>query len=157
MSQISHLLRMFAYDDWANREVIANLSAIPEGPPQDALRLIAHVLGAESIWLNRIEGRPDGPVWPGLDLTQCLAEAVRLEDAWKKLLNRIGEAGLEAPVHYVNSKGEAYDSRVEDILQHVLFHSHYHRGQVARAVRAAGHAPAYTDYIHAVRQAHLRA
>jgi len=31
-------------------------------------------------------------------------------------------------------------------------HSTYHRGQIASAVREAGGAPAYTDYIHAVRQ-----
>jgi uncharacterized damage-inducible protein DinB len=31
-------------------------------------------------------------------------------------------------------------------------HSGYHRGQIAAAVRESGGEPAYTDYIHAVRQ-----
>jgi uncharacterized damage-inducible protein DinB len=34
-------------------------------------------------------------------------------------------------------------------------HSAYHRGQVALEMRAAGHQPAYTDFIHAVRQGFL--
>jgi uncharacterized damage-inducible protein DinB len=41
---------------------------------------------------------------------------------------------------------------VEDILTHVLLHSAYHRGQIASQTRAAGGTPAYTDFIHAVRQ-----
>ena len=35
---------------------------------------------------------------------------------------------------------------------HVVIHSAYHRGQIASDVRASGGVPAYTDYIHAVRQ-----
>ena len=41
---------------------------------------------------------------------------------------------------------------MEDILTHVLLHSAYHRGQIASQVRAGGEQPAYTDFIHAVRQ-----
>jgi uncharacterized damage-inducible protein DinB len=41
---------------------------------------------------------------------------------------------------------------VGDILTHVVAHSAYHRGQIAAAVRAAGGAPAYTDFIHAARR-----
>jgi len=38
---------------------------------------------------------------------------------------------------------------------HVTIHSAYHRGQIASDVRSAGQEPAYTDYIHAVRQRFL--
>jgi uncharacterized damage-inducible protein DinB len=38
------------------------------------------------------------------------------------------------------------------MLVHTVLHSAYHRGQVAAEVRAAGGEPAYTDFIHAVRQ-----
>jgi uncharacterized damage-inducible protein DinB len=44
---------------------------------------------------------------------------------------------------------------VEEILTHVTIHSAYHRGQIASDVRSAGLEPAYTDYIHAVRQRFL--
>ena len=53
---------------------------------------------------------------------------------------------------YTNSRGEAWTSTVEEILTHVVIHSAYHRGQIASDVRASGGVPAYTDYIHAVRQ-----
>jgi uncharacterized damage-inducible protein DinB len=31
-------------------------------------------------------------------------------------------------------------------------HSAYHRGQIATQMRTAGYLPAYTDFIHGVRQ-----
>ena len=59
---------------------------------------------------------------------------------------------LDDKVEYRNSKGESWSSSVEDILAHVLLHSAYHRGQIALQMRSSGIAPAYTDFIHAVRQ-----
>ena len=67
-------------------------------------------------------------------------------------LSAIGSGGLRAKVEYRNSKGEAFSSQVEDVLMHVILHSAYHRGQIAMEMRAAGVEPAYTDFIHAVRQ-----
>ena len=45
-----------------------------------------------------------------------------------------------------------YDSLVRDILTHVFMHSAYHRGQIAVDMRQNGVTPAYTDFIHGVRQ-----
>lgn len=148
---IDHFRKMFSYNAWANREVLTNLETFPGAVPADALRLISHVVGAEALWLDRIRQRPSGPVWPESDLKVCSQKAVEMDPSWKGYLAALTPTDLGPVVEYVNSKGEKYSSRVEDILIHVLFHSHYHRGQVARSVRAAGHAPAYTDYIHAVR------
>jgi uncharacterized damage-inducible protein DinB len=55
----------------------------------------------------------------------------------------------------VNSKGEPWRSAVGDVLDHVLLHGAYHRGQIASDLRAAGCEPAYTDFIHAVRSGRL--
>ena len=63
---------------------------------------------------------------------------------------------LAATVTYQNSKGETWSSRKDDILMHVITHSVYHRGQVAAAVRAAGFTPAYTDFIHSIRQGFVK-
>ena len=73
-----------------------------------------------------------------------------LTRSWKELLSRTDI--LDRSVHYTNSKGEAYDSLVGDILTHVFMHSAYHRGQIAADMRQNGVTPAYTDFIHGVRQ-----
>jgi uncharacterized damage-inducible protein DinB len=72
--------------------------------------------------------------------------------AWRNLLSAASDEDLVRPVHYTNSKGETYTSTVADIMMHVAMHSAYHRGQIASDMRAAGVEPAYTDFIHAVRQ-----
>ena len=61
-------------------------------------------------------------------------------------------AGLSRSLAYKNSKGESFTSQKQDVLLHVVMHSAYHRGQIAADMRAAGFTPAYTDFVHAVRQ-----
>jgi uncharacterized damage-inducible protein DinB len=149
---LDYLHRLFAYDDWANREVLAALRNAPN-PPARSLKLIAHVLSAERLWLARInQENPSLPVWPELTLAQCEAEANKLGVSWSSYLDDCEESRLSRQIKYVNSKGESWTGQIDDILLHVITHSAYHRGQIASDMRAAGLTPAYTDFIYAVRQ-----
>ena len=151
MDIVDYLHRLFAYDDWANREVLAALRNAPN-PPARSLKLIAHILSAEGLWLARInQEKPSLPVWPELALAQCEAEGDALGTSWRSYLEECKEAGLSHQIRYVNSKGETWSSQVDDVLFHVITHSAYHRGQIASDMRAAGLTPAYTDFIHAIR------
>ena len=152
MDILDYLHRLFAYDDWANREVLAAVRSATN-PPARSSKLIAHILSAEGLWLARLKQQETAlPVWPELTLAECDTEAERLRISWMSYLEKCGAPGLSAEIKYVNSKGESWTSRVDDILLHVITHSAYHRGQVARDMRAAGLTPAYTDFIHGVRQ-----
>jgi uncharacterized damage-inducible protein DinB len=147
-----HLRRQFAYDAWANREVLATLSASAR-PTARPLQLLAHILSAERLWLERIRKQPQSlPVWPDFTLEQCEAQIAELARLWGEYLSQLSDAELSEKVTYKNSKGEPWTSTVEDILTHVVLHSAYHRGQIATQVRAGGEQPAYTDFIHAARQ-----
>jgi uncharacterized damage-inducible protein DinB len=59
----------------------------------------------------------------------------------------LDEAALERQVHYSNTAGAEFDSRIGDIMMHVLLHCAYHRGQVALLLRTAGAEPEPTDFI----------
>ena len=145
------ILRLFAYDHWANHEALISLTDAGS-PPPGAVRRIAHIVAAEVLWLARLERRPAPlAVWPELSLSQCATWLGDVEAQWKRYVAGLRPARLADRVEYTNSKGEAFASTVEDILTHVVIHSAYHRGQIAAEVRAAGHQPAYTDFIHAVR------
>jgi uncharacterized damage-inducible protein DinB len=147
--------RLFEYDAWANREALLSLTDAGSPPPA-ALKRMAHIIAAEVLWLARVEHRPSPlAVWPELQLSQCATWLGDVEPAWHRYLAGLTPARLAARVEYVNSKGEPFSSTVEDILTHVVIHSAYHRGQIAADVRAAGHQPAYTDFIHAVRTGHV--
>ena len=148
--------RMFAYDRWANRECLSAMGAA-KSISADTLARMAHILSAQKLWLERIQKQPQSmKVWPTSTLQECQALAEELESPWQTYLERIGNqfapGSPNDQVEYRNSKGELWSSGVEDILTHVLFHSAYHRGQIALQMRASGSEPASTDFIHAVRQ-----
>lgn len=150
MSQMARFRRMFEHAAWANTTVLA---ALQDGPaPDKACAWLAHLVGAERLWLARLQHEPATmPVWPDLDLAACGQEFPALATAWQEYLETLDDEALEDGIGYRNSKGEFWTSTVGDILSHVLLHAHYHRGQIASAQREAGGTPAYTDYIHAVR------
>ena len=152
MELLEHLRRQFAYDEWANREVLAGLKATAN-PPLRPRQLLAHILSAERLWLERLRKQPQSlPVWPDFTLDQCEEQTADVAQRWRNFLSQLSPAGLSETVVYKNTKGEPWTSTVEDILTHVVLHSAYHRGQIASLVRAGGEQPAYTDFIHAVRQ-----
>ena len=141
--------RLFAHLDWADRRALDMLGATADA---DALRRLAHVLAVEELWLARLEGRtPAHPAWPALDLDACRALADGNRARWEAYLGALTPAALAGDVAYVNSAGQPFRSRVEDVLLQVLLHGQYHRGQVALLVRAAGGEPPGTDYIAFVR------
>jgi len=152
MNLKDHYLRMFSYDQWANRECLFALRANGSGNPK-VLRLVAHIASAEKLWLERILRQPQSmAVWPSSTVGECAALVHSVAEEWKRFLDQTAPEGFGEEIQYTNSKGEPWTSCVEDILTHVLMHSAYHRGQIALEMRAAGLEPAYTDFIHAVRQ-----
>jgi uncharacterized damage-inducible protein DinB len=152
---IDRLLRLFDYDDWANRETLRSLVAV-SAPPETSRRRMAHILGTEWLWLARLKGKKSPmPVWPDLTFEQCGQETERLRAAWREHFAGLTEESFSRRVAYVNSKGEPWESAAGDMLEHTVMHSVYHRGQIASDLRAAGFEPAYTDFIHAVRQGYV--
>jgi uncharacterized damage-inducible protein DinB len=145
------LERMIRYDIWANRETV---SALRQGsPPLKSLRWMSHIIGAEFLWVARIQGRPSPlTVWPELSVDECAGRVEELSTLLPDILRDRDPVALRRAVSYTNSKGEAWTSTVGEILTHVTIHSAYHRGQIASDMRSAGQEPAYTDYIHAIRQ-----
>jgi len=152
MELLDHFRRHFTYDEWANREVLAGLRASAQSATRP-LQLLAHILSAERLWLERLKQQPQTfPVWPDFTLDQCEQKITELAQLWREYLAQLSPTELSKKISYQNSKGEPYTSTVEDVVTHVALHSAYHRGQIASLMRAAGEQPAYTDFIHPVRQ-----
>jgi len=149
---LDYLRRLFVYDDWANREIVDGISALPTSLPR-SVRCLAHILSAEKLWWERIAKQPQSlPVWPEFTASECSVLSAEMASVWKNYFARATEEDLAALVTYKNSKGESWSSRVDDILMHVAMHGAYHRGQIAADTRQAGQVSAYTDFIHGVRQ-----
>lgn len=143
--QVEHMI-------WADRRVLDAVRGLTPAPP-GAVRILAHLLAAEEIWLLRVEGADSSaqPVWPDDDLAACGARARRVHEAWMSWMDRVPPpAGT--PVRYRNSAGTPFSHAADEILTHVFLHGAHHRGQLLRAIREAGGTPPGVDYITFVRE-----
>jgi uncharacterized damage-inducible protein DinB len=149
---LEQLRRLFDHAEWANAHVIAALESQPVAP--DIVELFAHVLGAEEVWLSRLEERPGKlAVWPTLTMAQLSDAAQSNAASYRAYLDRLTPDDLPREVAYKNSAGQAFSTPIVDILTHVAMHGTYHRGQVALRIRRDGGTPAPTDFIAFVRGA----
>ena len=152
MDILEHFRRQFSYNLWANGEVLSRIKQVrPES--NRPLELLGHILSAERLWLERIRHHPQTlPVWPELSVERCDSQVAAMARSWNDYFADLPLSGLTEEIAYQNTKGEPWSNTVHDILTHVLLHSAYHRGQIASIMRISGAQPAYTDFIHAVRQ-----
>lgn len=151
---VDAIQRLFAHAAWADDLVQRALEAAGDRAPSRAVELYAHVLGAELVWLARLEGSAaDTAVWPEATPGHLAPLARSCRERYASLLAGLDEAGAAREVRYVNSAGRAFTSRVDDILLHVALHGVNHRGQVSLLLRQAGLEPVPTDYIAWVRGA----
>jgi uncharacterized damage-inducible protein DinB len=147
---LDHYRRQMRYDEWANRETLSSLRTGGQAPPPaKATRLMAHIVGAQSVWLDRLHARQARTaVWPEMTPDQILPAMVAIGAEWSAFLE---DVDFNRAIHYENSRGERWSSTTMDVIAHVVNHGTYHRGQIAMALREAGLAPACTDWIHASR------
>ncbi|WP_216319424.1 DinB family protein [Deinococcus aestuarii] len=153
MTALGFLSRSLAHTDWGDRRVLEALRQAPT-PPPEAVRLLAHVLAAEHVWLRRLRGEDAGgtPIWPDADLEACGERLTLNGQAYRDLLETLTDARLDEVVTYPNSTGRVFHTSVGDILHHVFAHGAYHRGQIALTMRQAGLEPVNTDLITFVRE-----
>ena len=139
--------RMWDHAAWADALLLSALEAM-QPPPPLAWREYAHVLGAESVWLDRLLGRKARfPVWPELSSADASALATSLRKEYADYVATLQPDTLDTRVAYVNSAGQSFETAVSDILLQVFLHGQYHRGKINLMLRQAGMPPTPTDYI----------
>lgn len=141
-----HFIRLFNYNDWANERCFHSFKEINAGKPA---KLFSHIIASQNIWLSRVllkESNPFSP-WTEFPDDELLKLAKKSSINWQNFLNRTEDKSLDKLIKYQNSKGENFEVKISEIINHVINHSAYHRGQIASLVRLNGGNPAVTDYI----------
>lgn len=139
------------YNIWANREAYLNLKKNNLLAPE-CKRLLSHIVAAEFLWIARLkEEKEKMDVWPEQDIKHIGMQLENLSIIWDEIESNLPIMNLDKEISYTNSKGEVFINSIGDILGHVFLHSSYHRGQIALIMRELGGEPAYTDYIHSIR------
>lgn len=143
--------KLWAHIAWADETLLRALEAGTPSP--EILREYAHILGADEIWLARLEQRASRtPVWPTLPLDEVTTLAQTLHQDYRTFLATLNQQRLDQVIAYTNTAGSSFENSIRDILIHVALHAQYHRGKVNLLLRQAGMAPASTDYIAFLRE-----
>ncbi|SDC90841.1 Uncharacterized damage-inducible protein DinB (forms a four-helix bundle) [Paenibacillus sp. UNCCL117] len=145
--------QMFAHLEWANAKIAKALRAGGEEQAQ-ALKLFAHTLGAERVWLTRIRGEDSSAlaIWPELDMAACESLMEINAQGFRDVLEQADERQLAEEIVYRNSAGTQYRTVLADILLHTALHGMYHRGQINHLLRLGNLEPASVDYILYARE-----
>lgn len=154
---------LFAYNSWASDRIFEAVSPLPaenyfkdlKGSHGGIHGTLTHLVGAEKIWLSRWVGRPDATLLKAEEVTsladlRSIWEVVGRETA--AFLSKMNERKLQETLSTTTSKGVQYTQTYQQMFQHVVNHSTYHRGQIAAMMRQVGAAPVATDLIAFYRQ-----
>ena len=157
MESLDSFRQLFEYDYWANQEVLRSVGAL-NSPAERVLKIAGHIVGAQRVWLGRLEtpGTATPAPWPLMSLEEANAAVTEMHQRWKTYLDQLPPERLEEDLVHRNSKGAEFRVPVRDVLTQLVMHSAYHRGQIAAAIREAGGQPAATDYIVYARRQRMK-
>lgn len=152
------LRSLFAFNAWANLRILEACAALtPEqftapapssfANVHDTLR---HIMGVEWLYLERLHGRNPTSLLPGETFANLAAMTTRWQGIKKGLEDYIRDSDFGDPeriLEYTNMQGKPFRYPLRVLLQHVVNHGTYHRGQVVTQLRELGVKPLSTDLL----------
>lgn len=154
---------LMSYNYWANARVLRAAARI--SPEQftapflvsfGSLRgSLAHVLGAEIVWRQRIQSgvSPTGLVPEGdfPALAELEARWAVEERTLRAIVDGLEDNGAAREIRYRNSRGEDLHNPLWQILSHVVNHGTQFRGEAAVILTQLGQSPGDLDMIYFIR------
>jgi uncharacterized damage-inducible protein DinB len=153
---LQDVFTLYEYNRWANGRTLeaaekldatALMKNLGNSFPS-ARDTLAHILGAEWIWLRRWKGESPAKLllvseFPTVASLRERFGAVDVERG--TFLASLTEERLQHPFDYKDLAGNAYRLPVIQTMQHVVNHGTYHRGQITTMLRQLGATPIGTD------------
>jgi uncharacterized damage-inducible protein DinB len=150
---VEYFTKLFQYNRWANSHILQTLEDMP-GPDREILKLYAHILAAQRIWLRRLRHQEYLSMsgWPDDTFAEC-KELSRASDAeWVAFLDEFVEGGLDKWLEFTDTEGMVCAITYRDALTHVVNHGSHHRAQIALLMRKVGIAPPRMDFADFARE-----
>lgn len=155
---IKTLRTLFEFNSWADQRTLESCAPLmPEQFTRDlsssfhSVRdTLVHIFGAEWLWLERWQGRmPTALPWAP-DFPDYASVSARWSDVHRDLhqfVTRLTQEDIERSFEVRTTAGGLYTQPLWQMMQHVVNHGSYHRGQVATMRRQLDAKPASTDLI----------
>ncbi len=148
---------LYGYTKWANELAFdATLALSPEqmmrqvGGSFPSLRdTWAHMASADWVWLCRWTGDSPKtwPAWASGPIAEVREEWRRIHARRDDFLATLRDTDLSMEIGFTRLNGDPDRARLDFLLQHVVNHATYHRGQVATQIRMVGGVPPATDLL----------
>lgn len=149
---------LYEYNSWANHRTLDSCATLTreqftrdfESSFRSVRDTLAHIYGAEWIWLERWNERVPAALPSAADFPDLQTLRVKWAEHDRNLrayVNALTPATLQRAIKYKNTRGTPYEGPIEPMLAHVINHSTYHRGQVVTLLRQLGSTPVTTDLI----------
>jgi len=154
---------LFDFNFWATNRLFTVLEGLTEeqyardlGSSHGGVKgTLAHILASHEMWFSRWQGNPS-PTTIDANGGPTLAEAKQfwneIQQKLTAFVNGLSEDDLQKPIRYTNTKGETYSTPLVQMMQHLVNHATYHRGQIVTMLRQLGVKPTNTDMIFYFRQ-----
>ena len=158
MLDAKEVRRLYDYNAWANRRVLAAAAALGHeqftrdlGSSHCSLRdTLVHAMAAEWIYLRRWHGESPRSMLDPAEFPDLAAVRARWEEIERQLsefIDTVTDDSLTRVIAYTNTRGEVWRYTLADMLRHVVNHSTYHRGQVTTLLRQLGAPAPSTDLL----------
>ncbi len=150
------ILTLFEYNGWANNRVYDAVRALSEEQFIRDLKssfpsirdTLAHILGAEWVWLRRWQGESPAKLLTGADaptLGRLRERSAAIDAERREFIARLSDESLGGTFDYRDLAGNLHRLPYLASMQHVVNHGTYHRGQVTAMLRQLGAKPVSTD------------
>lgn len=160
---VVEIRELFDYTEWANNLVLDAAQKLTSDQLHEdvgishrsILNTMAHMAGAEWVWLERWHGHsPMGDnVWTPWTTTH-IQDVPDLRRKWETIvgtrhnyLEKLTDADLPRPLSFRRINGDAGSMPLVQQMQHVVNHATLHRGQTVGMIRQLGIAPPATDLL----------
>ena len=165
MSVATDLVRgLYDYHRWANRRLFDFAAALGADVDREVGKqfsaptvkgMLAHLYGADWIWLSRWKGTsptriPDGTDFRTLDELRRRWDDLEREQA--AFVASLTDADLERTLEFCDTAGKPHRLALAGLVQHVANHATHHRSEVATMLTMLRESPPATDLVVYLRQ-----
>lgn len=156
---LNDIRTLFDYTEYANQLALDAAERLTDQQLRHDFKIshgsilgtLAHMAGAEWVWLSRWHGTSPSEIWNDktfADLAALRARWQQIESDRRALLETLSEDALPQDLSYRNIKGEPFTLPLIVQMQHVVNHATLHRGQVVGMIRQLGIVPPAVDLLY---------
>jgi uncharacterized damage-inducible protein DinB len=154
---------LYDYNSWANHRTLEACAALNDeqftrdlGSSFRSVRdTLAHICGVEWLWLERWHGRSHNAIPPAADFPNLGSLRGRWDEVEQNLVDYVASLtaeDIQRTIQRKTTQGVPQSAPLWQMLQHLVNHGTYHRGQVATMLRQLGAKPLSTDLIFFYRE-----